>query len=178
MGDIPIPLVTDRHQLKGLNKRYLATFLGSIPTHPIRKEMFEKLKDKDLFWIEDVKTNKAAMPRFVEVTEQSIFTLCPRGYGKTSFRLYEAMQLGSVPVYISDTHWLPFTKFLNWEEFCVIIKADLITSLPEILEKLYSSGKWCVMAARAKQVYDEYFCYESCFKWIAKILEEEAGGND
>ena len=32
----------------------------------------------------------------------SLFSLCPRGYGPTSFRLYESIQLGSIPVYIAE----------------------------------------------------------------------------
>ena len=38
----------------------------------------------------------------------SVFGLAPRGYGPTSFRLYETMQMDAVPIYISDVFWLPF----------------------------------------------------------------------
>jgi hypothetical protein len=179
VGDDPIPLITDRHKLKGLKKIYFTSFLGSVATHPIRKMMMEIFKDEDMFFVEDVYTKKENIPRFAEITEQSCFTLCPRGYGKTSFRLYEAMQLGSVPVYISDVPWVPFTQFVDWNKFCVIIKPEDMKSLPELLKKLFYSGEYKVMAENAKKAYDEYFCYESTLKWILELLlMEEKNDND
>ena len=173
IGDDPIPLVTDRHQVKALKKIYLASFLGSIGTHPIRKQMADALSGKDMFMVENVETKRENMPRFTDVTEQSCFTLCPRGYGKTSFRLYEAMQLGSVPVYISDDHWLPFQKYVDWEEFCVIIKEKDIERIPEILMDRFNTGRYKSMAIAAKGVYDQHFCYEATLKNIMKLLLEE-----
>lgn len=173
VGDIAIPLVTDCHQRKWLDKKYFAVFLGSIPTHPIRKQMFEELNGKNEFWIEDVRTTKNATARFAEVTEQSIFTLCPRGYGRTSFRLYEAMQLGSIPVYISDEHWLPFENVLNWEKFCVIVKPDEIKKIPEILKDIRNRGQCERMALAATEAYNNFFCYQSTIKMIHEFLESE-----
>ncbi len=173
IGDDPIPLTTERHEPKGYKKKILASFLGSVSTNPIRKQMFDALKTEDMFIVEDVYTKKENMPRFIETTEKSCFTLCPRGYGKTSFRMYEAMQLGSVPVYISDEHWLPYTKFVDWKKISVLVRPDEIKNIPAILKKLLASGEYKVMAAAAKKAYDDYFSFESMFKWILKILEEE-----
>jgi len=177
IGDIAIPLTTEPHPFSGHVKRHFATFRGSIGTHDIRKQMMEELHEAPLFQIENVATSKQLMQSFVRYTEESVFSLCPRGYGKTSFRLYEAMQLGSVPIYISDEHWLPFTKYLDWNKFCVIIKPDEIKMLPQRLYDLYYSGEWKAMAAEARRVYDEYFCFEACSKMIVKILEEEYRDN-
>lgn len=39
------------------------------------------------------------------------YSLAPRGTGPTSFRLYEALQMGVVPVYVHDGQpWLPYLK--------------------------------------------------------------------
>ena len=54
------------------------------------------------------------------------------GYGKSSFRLYEILQLGSVPVYISDIHYLPWMDELDWNDFCVPVNADEIEEIDEI----------------------------------------------
>jgi hypothetical protein len=175
VGTDPIPLTTQRHPVTGWKKMHFASFLGSVGTHPIRKAMFDTLKNEDMFIVEDVYTKKENIPRFIEMTEKSCFTLCPRGYGKTSFRLYEAMQLGSLPVYISDVHWLPFTKFVDWSKFCVIVKPEEIKNIPAILKNLFQSGQYKKMIIEAKKAYEEYFCFESCFKWVLKLLLEEEG---
>ena len=59
--------------------------------------------------------------RFVELMSRSVFALCPRGYGRTSYRMYEALQLGCIPVYIHDESWLPYADELDWREFAVLV---------------------------------------------------------
>ena len=36
---------------------------------------------------------------FKQIMSKSYFSICPRGYVSTSFRLYESIQAGIVPVY-------------------------------------------------------------------------------
>ena len=43
---------------------------------------------------------EAAHNRSFELIERSTFTLAPRGSGSGSFRMYEALQLGSIPIFI------------------------------------------------------------------------------
>ena len=41
----------------------------------------------------------------------SKFTLAPRGYGRSSFRFTETLQIGRLPVYIYDDYaWLPYSS--------------------------------------------------------------------
>ncbi len=53
--------------------------------------------------------------RYAEVITRSKFVLCPRGYGTSSFRLFETMQSGRVPVIISDA-WVPCSN-IEWSKF-------------------------------------------------------------
>ena len=58
--------------------------------------------------------------------QSSYFALCPRGYGVTSYRLYEAFEFGVVPVYISreDEYYLPFEDIVDWDKLCVFHDPD------------------------------------------------------
>lgn len=118
---------------------------------------------------------KAEVPKrnlmlFKTFTAKSKFTLCPRGYGKTSFRLYEAMQLGSVPVYISDEHYLPWIDELDWNEFCVLIKPNQIEQLKEILMS-YSDEKINKMVKTAQELYHEYFSLDGvCSQIVSRLI--------
>jgi hypothetical protein len=43
------------------------------------------------------------------VMQSSVAVLAPRGVGPTSFRLFEALQMGALPVYVWDEYaWLPY----------------------------------------------------------------------
>ncbi len=176
-GTDAIPLTCDKHHYRGERKTIRCSFIGSFNTHPIRYVMSDLLKKEKGFYIEEVNTRQQdysdSYKKFLGITEKSNFVLCPRGYGKTSFRLYEAMQLGCVPIYISDSHWLPFKQYLDWNSFSMIVTPDRIKEIPEMVDGIISSGRYTEMRKSAVNVYNEYFTYEGCFKTIKRMLEEE-----
>lgn len=123
--NIPIPLTCGPHEGSGDFLRTIPiSFVGSL-THPIRYEMGREIQGKPgVFlsaseWSPQVSSEKIDL--FKKVTQRSIFSLCPRGYGATSYRLYESMQLGAIPVYVSDKHLLPWSDVLDWSSFCVVV---------------------------------------------------------
>ena len=175
-GMIPIPLICGplAKQSKK-NKELLASFVGSS-THDIRNKMVEAVKDKsDVYistkgWEQNVKVDQ--LSDFIESATKSRFVLCPRGYGASSFRLYEAMQLDSVPVYISDRFWLPWTHELNWNEFCVLIKEEEIPDLHSILDSV-TDERYEKMKSKIEEVYENYFTLEGTCSKILQMLEME-----
>lgn len=176
-GTDAIPLTCDRHPFRGGEKKILCSFLGSLNTHGIRYIMNDVLNGIPGFHIEEVNTRTSdyqpLYKKFLGITEKSYFVLCPRGYGSTSFRLYEAMQLGCVPVYVSDEHWLPFQQYVDWRGFAVVIRPDEIRGLPDMLKAIMDSGKYADMRKTAIETYEKYFTYEGCFRTIKRMLEDE-----
>ena len=100
----------------------------------------------------------------------SVFALCPRGYGKTSYRMYEAIQLGIIPVYIYDDEWLPYKDFLNWSDFCVMIQVDILLSLKEILDSI-SEQKRLEMRANLYMV-QKYFTMKAACEYAEARMRE------
>jgi len=173
---IPIPVVVNKipeFYLKDLNyeKIYLASFIGSM-THPIRRILFEKQKNNSdiIFqikgWSPLVLENQ--LQNFLNVSAQSSFVLCPRGYAPTSCRLYEAMQLNSVPVYISDDFWVPWSEEIDWNSICVFIKEKEIKYLDLILKECKYSGEYDLKLKKIKEIYDKYFTIDVI---IDKVIE-------
>ncbi len=169
--DVPIPLTCAKHQnITDRMKVIPVSFVGSV-THNIRFSLLNELNGKQgvfinaSHWSSDVSNEKIDL--FKTVTEQSIFSLCPRGYGSTSYRLYEAMQLGAIPVYVSDSHMLPWNDEIDWNEFC-IVKNDLSISLLHQELMSMSGTKIRKMQDRLSTVWDEYFSIEATCKQILK----------
>jgi xylogalacturonan beta-1,3-xylosyltransferase len=74
--------------------------------------------------------------RFVEWTLRSKFCLAPRGYGRSSFRFFEAMQLDTIPVYLwDDIEWLPYKDVLDYSTFSISISRR---DLPQLYDRLRS----------------------------------------
>ncbi|MDP6771070.1 MAG: exostosin family protein, partial [Anaerolineales bacterium] len=116
----PIPLLCSKipnHLIPNTEERdILVSFVGS-DTHPIRRRSIDSINGKDRVvvksrgWNNVVPTND--LTEFLFITSRSEFCLCPRGYGKSSFRMYECMQMGTIPVYVSDDHYLPWLDELD-----------------------------------------------------------------
>lgn len=108
--DYPLPLLCMPHTTVQLANDLVANFVGNN-THPIRAEMMKELKGRPRYYLSNV---HHPLPDYCQYIARSLFTLAPRGYGPTSFRIMEAIHAGSVPVYISDKHLLPFNLPFNY----------------------------------------------------------------
>ena len=143
-------------------------------THPIRQELLSAVHDKSgvliqaFEWQETVSDKKADL--FKYITQRSIFSLCPRGYGATSYRLYESIQLGAIPVYVSDKHLLPWNDEINWEDFCIIIKPKDIEKVIELTLGI-TNNKVKIMQKNLENIWKNYFSIESSCRHIAKKLK-------
>lgn len=172
---IPIPLICSPiKQIPEHNKEYFCSFVGCF-THHIRNEIFNNFNSDNDFkfvtsqWESTVSSDK--FDNFVTTTSKSEFSLCPRGYGPSSFRLYEILQLNSIPVYIYDKAWLPFEKYLNWSDFCVLVEQKDIKDLKTILKSI-SPEKKENMLKTGKEVYKNFFTLEKTSEQILKMLED------
>jgi len=190
-GNIPngvcIPLICSQiPKIFDLSKKDIfCSFVGSITSpmegwglisHNIRMEMLEKLVNKNEYvlkpkhWSSEIE--KTRQDLFLDITSRSKFTLCPRGYGATSFRLYEAIQLKSVPVYIYyEKPYLPFTSKINWENIAILINSKEIDSIDERLKSI-SNEKYEQMISYAQEIYPKYLTLEGMCHGILETLQE------
>lgn len=172
-GGIPIPLVCSPiPNIPKNDKEYLCSFVGSI-THPIREALYETLKDKTDCFIQTKKWHPSVgedqYSVFIESATKSKFLLCPRGYGLNSFRLYEAFQLGCVPVIITDKFFLPWEDDLYWPSFAVLINHLYTKSTYEILNDI-SDKKYNDMLKLGRSLYPVYFTLEATCKNILERI--------
>ena len=107
---------------------------------------------------------------YVELMQRSIFALCPRGYGKTSFRICEALQLGAIPVYIHDGNpWLPFRDIINWNKFCITLHYNDLNGFHLAL-KSYTKEQIDSLKAEGKALYSRYYNNRACVNYIEENL--------
>ena len=170
---IPIPLVCSRipNNYTNTQKTTFCSFVGSM-THPIREKMARVLIDEAGFeiygksWCGTIDSHHKDF--FLKKTAESIFSLCPRGYGASSFRFYEALQLGSIPVFIYDKPWFPYEDFIDWDLFSIRVHESEINKIPDILvEKTPFAAK---MVERGREAYARFFSLEALPTQIFRIL--------
>lgn len=173
-NSVPTPLICSKIPSQPIShKDIFASFVGSI-THSIRYKLYESCKNNTDFyfsgqgWSPVVSKNR--MDEFLNISNRSKFTLCPRGYGNTSFRLYECMQLNSVPVYISNDFYLPWSDELNWNEFCVIVNESEIQNIGDILRNI-TDDQYNRMQTKIKEIYNAYFSLDGVCDNILKRIK-------
>lgn len=150
----------------------LVNFIGNSETHPCRSEMIRQFQNFGNAVIHDgIHIHHEG---YYNIMEQSVFTLCPRGHEISSFRLYEALHFGSIPVYVSDIHALPFQGFLNWEDFALILKMEDIGNLQSILLSL-SSQKIKDMQEAGRYAVKNVINEEFTCKFISEVADFPIG---
>lgn len=162
--DYPLPLLCQPHPYHFNEKRNIfANFVGGA-THPIRKELFRWFRNKSGFVFS---FKKIACRDFCQTLARSVFTLCPRGYGQTSFRIAEALQYGSIPVYVSDQHILPHGRPFDYG---VLVSPKDFRRIEHDLRQM-SNSKIFELRERGESAYKELFTYEGSKKLILENLQ-------
>ena len=133
-GDYDLPLLClPLFPSINIKKNIFCSFMGRFDTHPCRIIMKNVLSDNINFKFYD----SVNYEEYNNILNKSIFTLAPRGFGYTSFRLFEAILAGSIPIYIWEGEKiLPYSDELNWEDFCIIINISEINKLTHLLENI------------------------------------------
>jgi hypothetical protein len=181
-GDVPLPLLCDPHPTVERPRDIWASFVGAlgntVANYPCRQAMVDALASRPEYKIVDVRSkwgenDKTSLAKktdyFVNTMCRSTFTLCPRGYGRTSFRLYEAMQLGSVPVYIYDDPWLPFADELDWNRLAVLVPVSEIDGLDERLSAI-KPAEIERMRQYARDHWEAYFTLSGVANQVVRQL--------
>ncbi len=70
---------------------------------------------------------------YVHNMVESDYILCARGGGNFSYRLYETLSAGRIPVFIDTDCVLPYDDLVDWKQHCVWIDES---EIPEIGAKI------------------------------------------
>lgn len=174
---IDIPLLCSEHK-SGLTvlppeRTWLASFIGNYKVHSPRPEMCEVTKDMWDVTVQDTAEDRPE-EHFIHLAQSSYTVLSPRGYGGQSFRFYEAMQLGVVPIHIGDFDPRPFPEQIDWES--ISIWCNNVSNLPKILDDMRGHKGWLVeMGRKAREVYYSDLAYGKWCRHVVSKLEALSG---
>jgi hypothetical protein len=160
------------------NCEYLFCFVGSTRTHALRRRLMS-LKSPRAYFEDssaDVAEDETKKPlimidyqteaktHYGDMISRSKFVLCPRGYACSTWRLFETMKAGRVPVIISD-QWVP-PEGPAWETFSLRVRENQISGIPELLERYEPKAE--LMAHEARLAWEEWFSKETVFHRIVE----------
>lgn len=156
------PLPNRLWSRKPVHRDIKASFSGRLNTHFIRQQLFEVAGERDDIYI----SPRSLRPRsYAALLARSKLALSPRGYGGSSFRFFEALQMGAVPWLIGEQDVRPFKSQIDWdnisfysknvEEFMNIYEEltsqdidRMVTNVSLHSDSIWRLGTWCHFLVR------------------------------
>jgi hypothetical protein len=163
-GDYDLPLICmPSFPNTNAEKNIYCSFVGRFDTHPCRFVMRNILKNiPEFVFHESMNYNS-----YLDVVNRSVFTLAPRGFGYTSFRLFEALLADSIPIYIwSDKNVLPYKDIIDWNEIAIVVHENNISEIPDLMKKIDIPK----MQSKIKEL-KYLFTYDGMNKYITDKIE-------
>lgn len=97
----------------------------------------------------------------------SDYTLCPRGGGNWSYRFYETLCLGRVPVFFNTDCVLPYESLINWRDYCVWVEGDDMGQTAQAILRHYASHtpeSFVALQRRCRQLWLDYLSLDGFFR--------------
>jgi len=82
---------------------------------------------------------------------ETAYTVCVRGYGNWSVRLYETLACGRIPVFIDTDCGLPFDDTIDWHHYCVWVPEHDASRAGDYVREFHSSITAADFRARQRE---------------------------
>jgi hypothetical protein len=157
-------------------RRWLYSFLGEANSR-VRLALLARahpdglIRDTTrirLWQMEPGPARDAFTTAYAEAILDSQFVLCPAGFGPSSFRVFEAMEMGRVPVILSD-EWVP-PPGPRWNEFSVRVPECRTGEISAILSNY--SDRHEVMGRLARRAWEQWFAKPVCFHRLIELCAD------
>jgi hypothetical protein len=101
---------------------------------------------------------------------QNPYTLCMRGKGNFSFRLYEVLAAGRIPMYV-DTHTvLPFENELDWPSLMPIVRIDRLEDIGPTLWAFHARFDAATFTAHQRRLWQIWHDWLSPLGFVKQLV--------
>ena len=125
------------------------------------------------FWAGGVSDKKEARRSYAENMFSATYVLVVRGAGNFSYRLYEALSCGCIPVIINTDCMLPFEEFIAWDKQCLRVDYKEVDRIEEYLTAFHTKlGKDGVLTLQeqSRKLYEEWISPSGFFSNIYRYI--------
>lgn len=129
------------------------------------------------FWAAGEKDKIEARRVYANNMLQSPYALVARGAGNFSYRLYEVLSCGRIPVFIDTDCVLPFDEFIDWKKQMLWIDRSELSQIAEKLNDFHSQiapGDFEEMQFNCRKLYEDWIRPEAFFSKISLYIKTES----
>lgn len=127
----------------------------------------------DFFITEEKDSNDPPSQQlFIDSVFKNPYTLCISGFGNYSYRFYETLSAGRIPVFVDTDCKLPFEEFIDWKEHVAWVDRKDIYRIDKILLEFHKQRKhdFIQLQQSNKYLWQEYLSPQNYFKKIRVYL--------
>jgi hypothetical protein len=162
----------------GFSNNIAIGFCGDS-NRPIRKETLEILKDGTIplnhdevfsFFQNPSVNKKIGRERFLNNLQNNIFILCPRGCGNFSYRFYETMCFGRIPVFINTDCVLPFEDKIDYKNEIPFVEEKELHLLNDKIKEYCEKYDLLERQKKCRNIWETYFSPNGFMANLKKTL--------
>lgn len=160
------------HLLKRLSGRYRAGYGTRIRGRAVRSLVGSPGVDTEFiirngFWAKGLDDKELARREYAENMLRCPYALVARGAGNFSYRLYEALSCGRIPVLIDTDCVLPFEDLIDWDSCMLRVPVQDVDNVGQVLSEFHqgtSEQQFEEMQRNARDIYEQWIRPESFFR--------------
>ena len=125
----------------------------------------------------DAEAGKRVRREYVDNLVNCDYALSARGYGNYSFRFFEALSVGRIPVLIDTDCVLPYDFLHDYREFCVIVPEDDVDRVGDHVRRFHdrlSPGAFRELQVRIRQFWLDWLSPHMYFRNFPRHLEHSS----
>jgi hypothetical protein len=106
----------------------------------------------------------------------SNYTLCIRGTGNFSTRLYDTLALGRIPVFINTDCVLPFENEINWEDHIVWVEKNDLNEIGKKISDFHNGldkDDFIQLQITNRLLWENYFSFPGLINQLVNFLNEK-----
>jgi hypothetical protein len=156
-------------------------FYGNTRPRLARSRLLDKVQHS--FQSKGIQTLlKSPHENWVTAMQNTLYNLAPRGWGRTSYRLAEIIQLGRIPIYIYDDYeWLPYQNSnisfhqMNYGFSVNGFNPGKVEDLALVLQRLKDDPKGNKVMLDNVLAVRRYYTYAGVIEQIALFIQDPLG---
>ena len=117
--------------------------------------------------IEDFELMQKDRLEYVKNMVESDYTICARGNGNFSYRLYETLCCGRIPIFIDTDCVLPYDFLIDYSHYFVWIDSKDISRIAEKVNEFHkalSADEFVALQQKCRKLWEDYLSPEGFFE--------------
>jgi hypothetical protein len=114
----------------------------------------------------DPEVMRRVRDEYVRNIVESDYVLCTRGAGNFSYRLYETLNCGRIPVFVDTDCVLPYDFVASWRDHCVWVDEGSLASIGDRVAAFHESlgkGEFVELQRECRRFWEDYLSPEGFF---------------